>query len=35
MIKKHPLTGTQLPKYGTAALLTPMQKHRILATKKL
>ncbi len=33
MIKKHPLTGTQLPKYGTAALLTPMQKHRILATK--
>lgn len=33
MIKKHPLTGSQLPKYGTAALLKPMHKHHILATK--
>lgn len=33
IIKKHPLTGQQLPKYGTAGLLKAMQRHHILATK--
>lgn len=32
-IRKHPLTGTQLPKYGTAGLLSVMHHNNILATK--
>lgn len=32
-IRKHPLTGKQLPRLGTAGLVAPMQAHRILATK--
>lgn len=32
-IRKHPLTGTQLPKYGTAGLLTVMHHNKILATR--
>lgn len=32
-LRKHPLTGKQLPKLGTAGLIAPMQAHRILATK--
>jgi len=32
-LRKHPLTGRQLPKLGTAGLIAPMQAHRILATK--
>jgi aldehyde:ferredoxin oxidoreductase len=32
-LKDNPLTGNQLPKLGTAALVAPMQAHRILATK--
>jgi len=32
-LKKHPLTGSQLPKLGTAGILIPMQKHSILSTK--
>jgi aldehyde:ferredoxin oxidoreductase len=32
-LKKHPLTGTQLPKYGTAGLLKIMQSKNVLATK--
>ena len=30
---KHPITGAQLSKLGTAGLVAPMQAHRILATK--
>lgn len=30
---KHPLTGRQLPKLGSAGLVAPMQAHSILATK--
>ncbi|NCA67382.1 MAG: aldehyde:ferredoxin oxidoreductase [Clostridia bacterium] len=33
MLKKHPLTGEQLPKLGTAALLSAMQQKSLLATK--
>lgn len=33
LLKKHPLTGRQLPKLGTAGLVAPMQAHSILATK--
>ncbi|XMB67238.1 aldehyde ferredoxin oxidoreductase family protein [Mycoplasmatota bacterium zrk1] len=33
ILKKHPLTGEQLPKLGTAGLITPMHLNRILATK--
>ena len=32
-IRKHPLTGQQLPKTGTAALVRPMQRHGLLTTK--
>lgn len=32
-LKKHPLTGRQLPALGTAGLIAPMQAHSILATK--
>lgn len=32
-LRKHPLTGEQLPKYGTAGLLSIMQYRKILATK--
>ena len=32
-LKTHPLTGRQLPKLGTAGLISPMQAHGILATK--
>lgn len=32
-LKEHPLTGRQLPKLGTAGLISPMQAHSILATK--
>lgn len=30
---KHPITGAQLAKLGTAGLVAPMQAHRILATR--
>lgn len=30
---KHPLTGEQMPRLGTAGLVTPMQAKKILATK--
>ena len=33
ILKDHPLTGEQLPKLGTAGLLSMMQKKNILATK--
>ena len=33
MLLKHPITGAQLAKLGTAGLIAPMQAHRILATK--
>lgn len=33
ILKKHPLTGEQLPKLGTAGLLTTMNMKHILATK--
>ena len=33
VLQKHPLTGRQLPKLGTAGLIAPMQAHSILATK--
>lgn len=33
ILQKHPLTGRQLPKLGTAGLIAPMQAHSILATK--
>ncbi len=32
-LKKHPLTGSQLPRLGTAGLVTQMQAKHILATK--
>lgn len=32
-LRKHPLTGRQLPKLGTAGLVAPMQAQKILATK--
>jgi len=32
VLKKHPLTGTQLPTLGTAALVRKMQLHKLLAT---
>ncbi len=32
-LRANPLTGKQLPKLGTAALIAPMQAHHILATK--
>ncbi len=33
MLKAHPLTGEQMPKLGTAALLSVMQQKNLLATK--
>ncbi|MBR2590663.1 MAG: aldehyde ferredoxin oxidoreductase family protein [Clostridia bacterium] len=33
LLQTHPLTGRQLPKLGTAGLVSPMQAHSILATK--
>jgi len=33
MIRKHPLTGEQLPKLGTAGLVSLMQNRKILATR--
>ncbi|MDR3217103.1 MAG: aldehyde ferredoxin oxidoreductase family protein [Clostridiaceae bacterium] len=33
LLQNHPLTGAQLPKLGTAGLLTTMQMKHILATK--
>lgn len=33
LLQKHPLTGRQLPKLGSAGLIAPMQAHSILATK--
>ena len=32
-LQNHPLTGNQLPKFGTAGLVRSMQKHGLLATK--
>ena len=32
-LKSHPLTGSQLPKLGTAGLVTSMQMHGLLSTK--
>ena len=32
-LKGHPLTGSQLPKLGTAGLVTSMQMHGLLSTK--
>lgn len=32
-LKANPLTGVQLPKYGTAGLITLMQNRKILATR--
>lgn len=32
-LKANPLTGSQLPKYGTAGLVTLMQNRKILATR--
>lgn len=32
-LKSNPLTGSQLPKYGTAGLVTLMQNRKILATR--
>ena len=32
-LKTHPLTGEQLPRLGTAALIASMQQKRLLATK--
>ncbi|NLP48241.1 MAG: aldehyde ferredoxin oxidoreductase family protein [Clostridiales bacterium] len=32
-LRSHPLTGSQLPRLGTAGLVAPMQARRILATK--
>ncbi|MDR2569741.1 MAG: aldehyde ferredoxin oxidoreductase family protein [Oscillospiraceae bacterium] len=32
-LKKHPLTGTQLPQLGTAALVKQMQERKLLATE--
>ncbi|MCG8484412.1 MAG: aldehyde ferredoxin oxidoreductase family protein [Clostridia bacterium] len=33
VLKKHPITGHQLPKLGTAGLVSKMQSNRVLATK--
>ena len=33
VLRTHPLTGRQLPRLGTAGLVSPMQAHSILATK--
>lgn len=33
LLLNHPLTGRQLPKLGSAGLVSPMQAHSILATK--
>ncbi|MCK5861935.1 MAG: aldehyde ferredoxin oxidoreductase family protein [Candidatus Hydrogenedentes bacterium] len=33
LLKKHPLTGDSLPKYGSSFLLRRMQKHNLLATR--
>lgn len=33
LLKKHPLTGEALPKYGSSFLLRRMQRHRLLATR--
>lgn len=33
LLRSHPLTGSQLPKLGTAGLVAPMNMHNILATK--
>lgn len=33
LLKSHPLTGSQMPRLGTAGLVSPMQAHKILATK--
>ena len=32
-LRAHPLTGVQLPKYGTAGLVRTMQRKHLLATK--
>ena len=32
-LRAHPITGRQLPRLGTAGLLTGMQAHRMLATR--
>lgn len=32
-LRSHPLTGKQMPRLGTAGLISPMQAHRSLATK--
>lgn len=32
-LQKHPLTGDQLPRLGTAGLVRPMQAHGLLATR--
>lgn len=32
-LRKHPLTGGQLPRLGTAGLVTQMQQKKVLATK--
>lgn len=32
-LKNHPMTGVQMPKFGTAGLITPMQVNNLLATK--
>jgi len=32
-LKEHPLSGSQLPRMGTAGLVSPMQAHSILATR--
>jgi len=32
-LQKHPLTGSQLPKLGTAGLVSSMQMHGLLSTK--
>jgi len=33
MLRSHPLTGKQLPTFGTAGLLSLMQHRNVLATK--
>jgi len=32
-LRSHPLTGRQMPRLGTAGLISPMQAHKSLATK--
>lgn len=32
-LRSHPLTGKQMPRLGTAGLISPMQAHKSLATK--